>query len=80
MNKKTAAAIATLNAERETLVARMAQLDDIFCAGNGSADLESEFYAADARVREIGGLIHEAGRPAGRICRNTAALISANID
>lgn len=72
--------IAQLNAERTALTARMNELDDIFCAGNGSADLETEFYAADARIREIGRLIHAAGAPKRRICPNTAALVSANID
>lgn len=80
MNKKAAAIIATLNTERETLTVRMAELDDVFLAGNGSDDLEAEFYAADSRVRELGRLIHEAGQPKRKICQHTQDLVSANID
>lgn len=80
MNKKAASIIANLNTEREILNARMNELDDVFCAGNGSAELEAEFYAADSRIREIGRLIHEAGQPKRNICKNTQALVAANID
>lgn len=69
-----------MNEEREALTARMAELDDNFCAGSGSPELEAEFYAADSRVRELAGLIYEAGRPKRRGCANTLALVSANID
>lgn len=80
MNNKAAAIIATLSAERETLTNRMEELDAIFLAGNGSDEMEAEFYAADSRVRELGRLIHEAGQPNRKICPNTQALVSANID
>lgn len=80
MNKKAAAIITTLNAERCTLTSRMGELNDVFCAGNSNADLEAEFYAADSRVRELGRMIHEAGQPARKVCRHTQALVSANID
>ena len=80
MNKKAAAIIATLNAERDSLNARMEELDAIFLAGHGSDELEAEFYAADSRVRELGRLIHEAGQPNRKICPNAQALVSANID
>lgn len=80
MNKKAAAIIATLEAERFALGVRMIDLDEVFCAGSGSADLEAEYYAADSRIREIGRLIHEAGQPKRNICRHTQDLVSANID
>ena len=80
MNKKAAAIIATLSAERDALTARMDELDAIFLAWNCSDEMEAEFYAADSRVRELGRLIREAGQPNRKICHNTQALVSANID
>jgi len=80
MNKKTTQQVQALTAEREALIARMDELDAVFLAGNGSEAMEAEYYAAADRVNELRRLIHEAGRPAGRVCQHSAALVMANID
>ncbi len=80
MKKQVAKAIEMMNEESAKLTARMSELDDVFCAGNGSAELEKEYYAADDRIRELRRLVFEAGQPKRNICRNTQELVSANID
>lgn len=80
MKKQIAKAIEKMNEESAKLTARMSELDYVFCTGNGSAELEKEYYAADDRIRELRRLVFEAGQPKRNICRHTQELVSANID
>lgn len=74
-----------MNAAQKVLAAEQAELNaqvelmDL-AAEAGEAVCEVKYYAATDRLNALRRLIHEAGMIKRSICKNTAALVSANID